>query len=526
MLQCVYEDDYFVVVNKPAGLSVNTSVRGLAGGAVEILRELRKPELPHLSACTRLERAASGLVVLAKTSEAASQFQEVSKTKSLSRRFIAMVRTDGTRKKQKAGEARPDEPALSLTTLATFTGGEKVAVDQPAGLKVHVRAALATMRRPVIGDAEFASREKKKPQTGRMFLHLERLNFDHPFLGQHVTLIASPPRSFDRVERGQSVLSAHFEAALASRIPILLDTETDAYRVISASADGVPGLVAERFGSVVVLEALLGKFNEGDEGLNIAAAWCARRLGVTTVYAKRVPRDRSSIPAEEAKKFFDEKPLVGPESDDEIVVREKGLNYLIKPSDGFGAGLFLDQRENRQRLREMANGKSVCNLFAYTCGFSVAAAAGGAESTANVDLAVKYLEWGKRCYAANKIDLGERHRFYASDVFEFFKRAERQKLKYDIVIVDPPTFSRSKKPARVFQVTIHLVELIRRAAGLLNKRGVMLVSTNHRELSTAWIKEQAKEAVSNRSFKVMSTPDVPIDFHGAREAAKSVWFQF
>src|SRR5262249_52047502 len=126
-------------------------------------------------------------------------------------------------------------------------------------------------------------------------------------------------------------------------------------------------------------------------------------------------------------------------------------------SEGYSVGLFLDQRENRRRLltghvaagfslpkSEIRNHKSqILNTFAYTCGFSVCAAKAGAITT-NLDLSKKYLEWGKRNFALNQIALAP-HEFLYGDVFDWLSRLTRKQRQFDLILLDPPTFSQSRE---------------------------------------------------------------------------------
>ena len=132
-----------------------------------------------------------------------------------------------------------------------------------------------------------------------------------------------------------------------------------------------------------------------------------------------------------------------------FAIRENGLNFLISFGEGLSTGIFLDQRENRRRLL-MANlaGKTLLNCFAYTCAFSVAAAKAGAVTT-SIDLSRHYLEWGKDNFRANDLD-PEAHRFLVGDVLEWLKRFQKRGQAWDIVVLDPPTFSTTKK-GRAFQ---------------------------------------------------------------------------
>jgi 23S rRNA (cytosine1962-C5)-methyltransferase len=174
-------------------------------------------------------------------------------------------------------------------------------------------------------------------------------------------------------------------------------------------------------------------------------------------------------------------------------------------------GFFLDQRENRKRIARLAAGKDVLNLFAYTCGFSVAAAAAGARSTTSVDLAVNHLEWGKRNFAANGIALAA-HRFIRSDALEYFKRAQRQQHAFDIVVLDPPTFARVKKPRRTFEIKRDLGRLIVESAALLRPGGRLFISTNCRQLHLSWLIGQVEESLDPDGFEVVAKPKLPVDF--------------
>jgi len=111
---------------------------------------------------------------------------------------------------------------------------------------------------------------------------------------------------------------------------------------------------------------------------------------------------------------------------EEYAVLENGIRFLVRPHDGHSTGLFLEHRDNRKRVRRLAAGRNMLNAFAYTCGFSVAAALGGAAGTVSVDVSKKYLEWGKCNFAANELNLAD-HRFICSDIFDYYRRARRRR---------------------------------------------------------------------------------------------------
>ena len=148
-----------------------------------------------------------------------------------------------------------------------------------------------------------------------------------------------------------------------------------------------------------------------------------------------------------------------------FTVRENGLLYRIDFQGGYSQGIFLDQRDNRAELRRRVGaGDAVLNCFAYTCAFSVAAAAAGAR-TVSVDLSRRSLDWGKENFRLNGLDAAAQE-FHSGDVFEHLRRYGRQGRQFRGIVLDPPTFSRDRK-GKVFRVGDDFDELVRLAAPLL-----------------------------------------------------------
>lgn len=157
-------------------------------------------------------------------------------------------------------------------------------------------------------------------------------------------------------------------------------------------------------------------------------------------------------------------------------VAEGGLRFWVNLADYLDTGLFLDHRITRSMLREKAGGKRFLNLFAYTGTATVYAAAGGAQTTTSVDISRTYLDWLGRNLALNRLD-GPQHRLLQADCLQWL-RQERQ--QYDLIFLDPPSFSNSKRMQGVLDVQRDHVELIRLASGLLAPAGELFFSTNLR----------------------------------------------
>jgi 23S rRNA (cytosine1962-C5)-methyltransferase len=159
----------------------------------------------------------------------------------------------------------------------------------------------------------------------------------------------------------------------------------------------------------------------------------------------------------------------------ECTALEEGLTYLVRPGDGWNAGLFPDMRELRGRVRAWAAGRRVLNCFAYTCGFGVAAAAGGASRVLNLDLSRATLERGQANYRANGL-APDPHDFVYGDVFDWLGRLARRRELFDLVILDPPGFSKTK--TRRFSAEHDYGELARLAGGVVGAGGLLVSCCN------------------------------------------------
>lgn len=164
-----------------------------------------------------------------------------------------------------------------------------------------------------------------------------------------------------------------------------------------------------------------------------------------------------------------------------VVVSEGGHRFQINLSDYLDTGLFLDHRKTRALIGASAEGKDVLNLFGYTGSFSVYAAAGGAKTTTTVDLSRTYLSWTRRNFELNKISMDSgRHTFVHDGVRRFLDGKSRQGALYDIIVVDPPTFSNSKRMDDHFDVQRDHGALLMKALKVMSQGGVVYFSTNSR----------------------------------------------
>ena len=160
-------------------------------------------------------------------------------------------------------------------------------------------------------------------------------------------------------------------------------------------------------------------------------------------------------------------------------VEENGLTFLVNLADYVDTGLFLDHRKTRQMVREESAGKRFLNLFAYTGAFTVYAVSGGAISSTTVDLSRNYLDWAQRNLKTNGFE-GSAHQFVHADTREFIEQARQSNRKFDLVVVDPPTFSNSKQTEQDWEVQSGHVEMLNSLLSILESNATVYFSTNFR----------------------------------------------
>jgi 23S rRNA (guanine2445-N2)-methyltransferase / 23S rRNA (guanine2069-N7)-methyltransferase len=225
-----------------------------------------------------------------------------------------------------------------------------------------------------------------------------------------------------------------------------------------------------------------------------------RELVRAAAVALQVPRERIAVKtryrAKGGSKYgrFDER-------GEFLVVEEGGLRFRVNLFDYLDTGLFLDHRPVRARIRGSARGQRFLNLFCYTATASVHAAAGGARTTTSVDLSATYLEWAARNFTLNGLG-GERHRLVQADVLEWLRH---ERGEYDLVFVDPPTFSNSKR-ADDFDVQRDHAELLRLCGERLAPGGLIIFSNNARRFTP-------DPALATRfAVRDISAATIPFDF--------------
>jgi 23S rRNA (cytosine1962-C5)-methyltransferase len=220
--------------------------------------------------------------------------------------------------------------------------------------------------------------------------------------------------------------------------------------VFHGDTEGIPGLAIDRYADMALVHASSLKL--------IDRSLLQELVGVETAYA-RIHAKEGLTPSES---------LWGPPTE-EIDALENGVHYVVRPS----GGLFLDMRDVRHWLHENTAERTVLNLFAYTCSFGVVATLGGANRVVNLDLSRSYLDWGKTNYQLNGLNVDDQDFIYG-DALDWLSRFTKRDTRFDLVIVDPPSFSSTP-----FSVTRDYPRLATAAARVVAPAGMLLAATNH-----------------------------------------------
>jgi 23S rRNA (cytosine1962-C5)-methyltransferase len=269
--------------------------------------------------------------------------------------------------------------------------------------------------------------------------------------------------SWDEQERiDGDFLCARLRRALDARERLISAEASDAMRLVHGESDGLPGVIADRYGEVVVLQL----FSAGAERWRAELADGVRELtGCACVFERSDAdvRELEGLPARSGV-LHGALPAAG------VHIREHGLRYGVDVAEGHKTGFYLDQRDNRKRIGELAQGREVLNCFCYTGGFTLNALACGAQSVLSVDSSAEAIARGKDNLGRNDLDAA-RAEWQEADVFKYLRTLRDQGRSFDLVVLDPPKFAPTaafaEKAARGYKDINLLALKLLRPGGLL-----------------------------------------------------------
>jgi 23S rRNA (cytosine1962-C5)-methyltransferase len=265
---------------------------------------------------------------------------------------------------------------------------------------------------------------------------------------------------------------------------------TTGYRLVHGESDGLPGVVADRYERFAVVKL----YSAGLTPHRAAIVEALRTAGegLVGIYGRdEIPRDDD----EEEGGAPAGRVLWGAEPPERIAIGEHGMTVLVDVRRGQKTGHFLDQRENRRMVRALAEGRpEALNLFAYTGGFSVAAALGGAKHVVSVDVDADAIALARENFRANGLDAAD-HAFAVEDAFEILARYKREGRRFDLVVCDPPAFAKSQRA--VDAAVAGYASLNRAALAVVAPGGLLVTASCSARVSV----EQFTDAVKEAAFK-------------------------
>jgi len=293
------------------------------------------------------------------------------------------------------------------------------------------------------------------------------------------------------------------KSALEYRKDLFEDESTTAFRILNGEGDGLGGLTIDYFDGYYLLTWY-------SLGIYEFKADILEALKSTTDYKGIYQKKRFDSKG----KYLDEKDdfICGEKAPEPLLVKENGANFAIYLDDGAMVGVFLDQRDVRRTIRDKyAKGKTFLNTFSYTGAFSVFAALGGATKTTSVDLAKRSLPKTTEQFEINNID-AKKQDIIVEDVFNYFKYAVKKNLLFDMVVLDPPSFARSKK--RTFSASKDYVNLLKEAIQITKKGGIIVASTNSANFSMMTFSDFISKAFKELKgkYEVKERFSLPKDF--------------
>ncbi|AHI55096.1 class I SAM-dependent rRNA methyltransferase [Listeria ivanovii] len=305
--------------------------------------------------------------------------------------------------------------------------------------------------------------------------------------------------TWDKKEQlDETFLTELITTAKDKRQFLFADDSTTAFRIFNGEGDGFGGFTADYYDGFLVIQWYsIGVYSFQKMILDIFMSLPE----IKGVYEKRRFQ-------EDTKDDF----VAGQKAIFPLIIKENGINYATYLDDGWMTGIFLDQRDVRRRISEdYSISKNVLNTFSYTGAFSVAALFGGAKKTTSVDVAGRSLSKTKEQLEVNGLDPATQS-IIVEDVFHYFKYALRKQLTFDLVIVDPPSFARTKKVT--FRAAKDYPALLRDIISITATGGTIIASTNYAGFGMKAFKKMVAEAFesSERTYKITETHSLPADF--------------
>ena len=538
----LFEDEDVILVDKPAGVSTHAPEPDRTDDAYSRLGaylRARGAANPYLGIHQRLDRDTSGVLLFTRRKEANRSIAEQFEGRTNEKTYVACVTGLGRREKgvlehrlvpAQSGVMRAmprsstvGQEAVTRWKVLDRKGDRALLELTPETGRTHqIRVQLAAEKMPIVGDTVYGG-----VPAPRLMLHASELRLAHPTSKKKLVGRAPAPAAFtewlsgspDPLRSTRSIAHA-IRAAAELRYAVAKSPGTTAFRIVNGGGDGLPGVTVDVYGEWLVVALTSPEAEAAREKILDAAT----TLGPRGVYVKSRPKHASVIIDARREEFSPREAVRGESAPESFVIHELGLPYLVRLGDGLSTGIFLDQRENRRRVRELAGGARVLNLFAYTGAFTVAAVAGGARSSMTVDVSAGVIAWARQNLEGASAD-PTAHIALEADALPWLKSAAIKGDRFDLVLLDPPSFATTKKSR--FSAEDDYRSTAAAALRVLAPGGRLLACTNHRGIPRIKFRRFLHEAARDADRTVTQLKDLPdpIDFPaepGAEPHLKSV----
>jgi len=336
---------------------------------------------------------------------------------------------------------------------------------------------------------------------------------------QRLRVMATPEDGFTAIDG--ALVGWRVERALRLRRDLGLAAAADdraapaaTYRLVHGAGDGLPGLTCDVLGPVAVVYAYSPALLPLARQLAEAARGFARLAGAAVKVRAR------------GKAGDVDQELIGdvPEA---LVAHEHGVPFEIHPTAGLNVGLFTDMREQRRGLARFAGGRRVLNLFSYTGALSVACARAGAATVTSVDTSPGVAAWARTNFGLSGLDPaedgGRRWRFEVGDAVRYLARAARERERWDLILIDPPTFSTAR--GAPWSLDKHYPDLIAQAAAVIPPGGLLWLAANTHELGSLIRLAHKGLRASGRPGAVLEQGGLPPDYPTAAAQPRDRYLQ-
>ena len=460
LLSVLFEDSEIIAIDKAYGINTHTNDSKIGNtdfvqdGLIEIFEKQlgRKLHIVH-----RLDQTTTGVIIFAKTPVAAKKYAAFFFDRLVRKTywFITAASNDSeefTIDKTIIHKGRELEAKTNFKRLKKAAGFELWQANPLTGrnhqIRIHAQAAGIS----IIGDEKYEGA-------------------DYPFLCLHnhciefpngIVIYSHAPIYYQEliILKNPTLASALFECD--RRLRLFAGAAFDqCYRLVHKEF----GYTIDQFGKNLVLSSYDETWSDADQKTFSEFAALIKKPVVL-----RMMHNRGKDPLNKSQLVLGDLPV-----ETNWLAKENEIIFEIRSDSGQSFGLFLDQRLQRNWVLQNSENRDVLNLFSYTCGFSVAAALGRAKLVTSVDTSKNVLAWGKRNFTHNGI-LPESHRFLLRDSLDYLDQCAKKQIRFDLVICDPPSFSRGEKS--VFKIENELENLLRKCIAILNPGGDLLFSTN------------------------------------------------